>query len=295
MRILIILSTVLLLISGAAYSGEWPERVLITNDDGIDDPALIELAIAFSEISETVVVAPKDNRSSSSNYISVFSYHILDVEQLLLSDSIRGYSVDGYPGDCVLLALRGIMLNNPPDLVLSGINSGPNLGFDWIASGTIGAARIAAYWGVPAIAVSGYDESIPGSLEAITDWVVKLSKTDAVRQMKRGQYLTVSFPRIPPEEIRGVRVAERAGILLDFTFSTEDTAFNESNSEVWWMEQPQPLEPSNLSSDAALYDSCFIVVVPMSVNEIDYELLEWFSEEPDSLPDWGNDYSSPDR
>ncbi|MCK4516723.1 MAG: hypothetical protein KAU31_15790, partial [Spirochaetaceae bacterium] len=162
--------------------------------------------------------------------------------------------------------------------------------FDWIASGTIGAARIAAYWGVPAIAVSGYDESIPGSLEAITDWVLRLSQTDAVRQLKRGQYLTVSFPRIPPEEIRGVRVAERAGILLDFTFSTEDTAFNDGVSEVWWMEQPQLLEPSSSSSDAALYDSCFIVVVPMSVNEIDYELLEYFHNEPGSLPYWGNDH-----
>ncbi len=290
MRIPIILSTICILISSAAdSSGEWPERVLITNDDGIDDPAIIELAVAFSKISETVVVAPKDNRSSSSDYISVLRSHSLDVEQLFLAEGIRGYSVDGYPGDCVLLALRGIMLNNPPDLVLSGINSGPNLGFDWIASGTIGAARIAAYWGVPAIAVSGYDESIPGSLEAITDWIVRLSQTDAVRQLMRGQYLTVSFPRIPPEEIRGVRVAERAGILFDFTFSTEDTAFNDGVSEVWWMEQPQPLEPSSSSSDAALCDSGFIVVVPMSVNEIDYELLECFREEPGSLPEWGND------
>ena len=291
MRVSIILSTILILISGAAGSNsEWPVRVLITNDDGIDDPALIELAVAFSEISETVVVAPKDNRSSSTDYISVLRSYTLDVEQLLLAEDIRGYSVNGYPGDCVFLALRGIMLNNPPDLVLSGINSGPNLWFDWIASGTIGAARIAAYWGVPAIAVSGYDESIPGSLEAITDWVLRLSQTDAVRQLKRGQYLTVSFPRIPPEEIRGVRVAERAGILLDFTFSTEDTAFNDGVSEVWWMEQPQLLEPSSSSSDAALYDSCFIVVVPMSVNEIDYELLEYFHNEPGSLPYWGNDH-----
>lgn len=108
--------------------------------------------------------------------------------------------------DCILLALKGLMKDNPPDLVISGINGGPNLGFDWLASGTIGAARIAAYWGVPSIAVSGMKEEIPGALDAAVNWVVKLSQSDLVRQLKPIQYLTVSIPYIPLVEIKGIIV-----------------------------------------------------------------------------------------
>lgn len=284
----ILIALILILIT-TNISAEWPESVLITNDDGLDDPSLLELVESFSEICEIVVVViPMEERSSTSDCITVYRLpHVLEVEQLILMGNIRVYRVDGNPGDCVLLALRGIMLDNPPDLVVSGINSGPNLGFDWLASGTIGAARIAAYWGIPAIAVSGYDKDIPGSIEAVADWITKFSQTDIVQQMTDGRYFTVSFPRIPPEEIKGVRVAERAGILLDFTFSAEDTSFNEQESEIWWMEQPGQIDQYGFAiNDAILCDSGYIVVVPMIANEMDYELLDTLKYFPDYLPEW---------
>jgi 5'-nucleotidase len=274
-RIMPALALAILLTAASGSASEWPESVLITNDDGLYEPSLLPLVESFAGICETVVVVvPMEERSSTSDCITVYRSYALEVEQLLLMDSIRVYRVDGNPGDCVLLALRGIMRDHPPDLVVSGINSGPNLGFDWLASGTIGAARIAAYWGVPAIAVSGYDVDVPGSIEAVAEWVTTFAQSETVQQLTNGRYLTVSFPKIDPENIKGVRVTDRAGILLDFGFTAEDTSFVPGESEIWWMEQPGLIEPSGTNNDAVLVDSGYIVVVPMIANEVDYDVFD---------------------
>jgi 5'-nucleotidase len=264
----------------------WPRTVLITNDDGIDDPGMAALARAFSEIAETYVVAPLEDRSGSAHYVSAYSKHVLQVQEHNLGSGIRAYGVDGYPGDCVLLALRGIMYDNPPDLVVSGINGGPNLGFDWLASGTIGAARLAAAWGVPAIAVSGLDQSVPDASASLAEWVTRLAGSDLVRGLGGGQYLTVSFPRTNPAEFKGVRVAERAGILLDFRFSRVQEDTTSGRTEVWALQRPRPVPPDAGASDAALYRQGYIVVVPMRADEHDRELLSRLLREPEILPGW---------
>jgi 5'-nucleotidase len=116
--------------------------VLITNDNGIEDVKIVELARAFSEIAETYVVAPLEDRSGSTHYLTVTQRGSFRVERRQIGKGIHAYAVDGFPADCVVLALTGIMKDSPPDLVISGINGGPNLGKDWLFSGTIGAARV---------------------------------------------------------------------------------------------------------------------------------------------------------
>jgi 5'-nucleotidase len=199
-----------------------PKRVLITNDNGIADPKIVALARAFAPHAETWVVAPAENRSGSTHYLSVSRSGQLVSTSRDLGPGIRAWAVDGYPADCVMLALYGIMQGAPPDLVISGINGGPNLAHDWLGSGTIGAARMAAYAGFPAIAISGLNDDIPSAVEAATKWVTELAKSPAVHQLKFGQYLTVSIPRIPPSNIKGVRFAQRADLLLRISFATVD-------------------------------------------------------------------------
>ncbi len=263
----------------------WPRRVLITNDDGIDDPKIKALAAAFARKAETVVVAPLGDRSGTTHMASAFQKHALQVERRKLGEGIRAFGVDGYPADCVLLALRGLMRETPPDLVVSGINDGPNLGFDWVASGTIGAARIAAYWGVPAIAVSGMKTEIPGSLEAVADWVVQFAGSGSVKGLRTGQYLTLSFPRIPPSDIKGIRVAERAGILLDFVFKRAAEAQEQHAAETWRLQLPARIEGAP-GTDAALYSAGYIVAVPMRADEMDPDLLRKLRAEPHRMPRW---------
>ncbi|MEW6194218.1 MAG: 5'/3'-nucleotidase SurE [Bacteroidota bacterium] len=264
----------------------WPKTVLITNDDGINDPKMIGLAKAFSKVAETYVVAPSGDKSGTTHYTSVFSIYQLTVEKKNIGEGIKAYAVDGYPGDCVLLALQGIMKDTKPDLVISGINGGPNLGYDWLASGTIGAARLASYWGVPSIAVSGIKDGLPETEEALINWVIEFSKSDLVRQLKTGQYFTLSFPRLSLSEIKGIKVAARAGILADFSFSKIQSDSAESNKEVWQLNRPKPITDVDAESDAALYYSGYIIVVPMLADEIDYPLLSKLKNNSGLLPEW---------
>lgn len=262
-------------------NNDWPRTVLITNDDGIDDNNIQRLASAFSKVAETYVVAPLEDRSGSTHYSTVFRERAVKVEPRKLGEGIHAFGVDGFPADCVLFALRGIMRDNPPDLVISGINDGPNLAYDWIFSGTIGAARMATFWGVPAIAISGLDDTIPGAVDAATEWVVRLAQSQIVRDLKPPEYLTVSIPRIPPSKIKGVRVVERAGLLFDCVFNKT----TDSTDDIWKLEfRHRGSAPEN--SDVVLYHSGYVVLVPMQANENDYELLSHLKEQSKTLPDW---------
>ncbi len=269
--------------AAASPEASWPRSVLLTNDDGIDDPGLNALAHAFSRVAETVVVAPTGDRSGSTHIVSVFTKYILQVQERSLGEGIRAYAVDGYPGDCVLLALRGLLVENPPDLVVSGINGGPNLGDDWLASGTIGAARLAAAWGVPAIAVSGLAAGTPEAAAAVADCVVRLARSDLARGLGAGRYLTVSFPRTDPSEFKGVRIAERAGGLLDFRLRLVEENISGPGSALWALQRPQPIPPADSTSDAALYREGYVIIVPMRADEHDRELLSRLRSHPVDL------------
>ena len=122
-------------------------HILITNDDGYLAPGLRALVGELGEVAEISVVAPDRNKSGASNSLTLT--RPLRVEKT--SDGI--YYVDGTPTDCVHLAINGL-LETAPDMVVSGINAGPNLGDDVLYSGTVAAAMEGRYLGLPAIAVS---------------------------------------------------------------------------------------------------------------------------------------------
>jgi 5'-nucleotidase len=265
----------------AGTAGDFPARVLITNDNGIDDPKIIALAQAFAARTETWVVAPDRDRSGSGAYVSVTSTGELDLERVDLGQGIRAYAVDGYPGDCVLVALTGLMLDSPPDLVISGINGGANLGIAWIFSGTIGAARVAAIAGFPAMAVSGLDLDRSGALESAVDWVVRLASSPSVRNLNAGEYLTVSLPRSEPNEILGVKVTDRAPMLQ------RPVLHFDQESGRWQLRGMKAIGRSvPIDSDREANTAGFIAVVPMRVDEVHLErLTEWRRTGVD-LPSW---------
>ena len=124
-------------------------RVLLTNDDGIDAPGLAVLEAVAAELADEVwVVAPEHDQSGTSHSISLHSP--LRVTQ----QGERRFGVVGTPGDCVVMAVRHLMVDAPPTVVLSGINRGANLGVETMFSGTVGAAMTGLLLGLPAIALS---------------------------------------------------------------------------------------------------------------------------------------------
>jgi 5'-nucleotidase len=134
-------------------------RILLTNDDGIDASGIVALHDALHGLGEIVPIAPKDVQSATSHGIT---YHEpLIVEEVAVNERMTGHAVDGRPADCVKLALRAIWCERygeraRPDLTISGMNVGANVGINIIYSGTVAAAVESAFLGVPAIAVSLY-------------------------------------------------------------------------------------------------------------------------------------------
>lgn len=164
-------------------------RILLTNDDGIGSPGLRVLAEALQPEHEVWVVAPDTNRSGSSHSIT------LGTPSRFHRAAEREYACWGTPADCVLIALLGLV-PAPVDLVLSGLNLGPNLGTDIVYSGTAAAARQGAFMGRPAVACSLATYSPPYHLEFPAAFLA--SNLEVFRSLwAEDHFLNINFPNSP--------------------------------------------------------------------------------------------------
>ena len=270
-------------------SQDWPARVLITNDDGIASPGLVELAKAFAEVAEVYVVAPSQNRSSSTHYCPLLANRRIQVSPMDMGEGITAYSVDGFPADCVRLALNGLLGDVRSDLMLSGINTAPDLGDSWVDSGTVGSVRVAAMAGLPAIALSGgYDARNPAlsadRLAEINSWIVRLAQSEIVRGLSDRQFLAVNFPA-PTTEIQGVRVVRSSN--LHFTAPYSRSADRPTDDAVQlWVAGAGAFDIIDASgTDAEAFRAGFIGVIPMRADEGDPSLSEALGAEG-GLPAW---------
>ncbi len=172
-------------------------KILVSNDDGYDAPGITALAAALSSLADVTVVAPSRNRSATSNSITVD-------RPLRIAQADNGfYFVDGTPADCVHLAVTGF-LDFRPDLVVSGVNDGANLGDDTIYSGTVAAAMEGYLLGIPSIAVS-----LAARPATRFDTAAQVARDIVARYQKRlpstPWLLNVNVPDLPYTEIKGIR------------------------------------------------------------------------------------------
>lgn len=173
-------------------------RILLSNDDGYFSPGLICLAETLSRIAEIIVVAPERDRSGSSNSLT------LD-RPLSLHKSHNGFFyVNGTPTDCVHLAVTG-MLDELPDMVISGINNGANMGDDTIYSGTVAAATEGFLLGIPSFAVSLVDVS-DGNYLTASQVTVDLVNRFIQNKIKAPILLNINVPDVKYEQLQGTDV-----------------------------------------------------------------------------------------
>lgn len=177
-------------------------RILLTNDDGVASPGLLALRRALSPQHETVVIAPDRNWSISGHNRTMD--RPLRVAEVSLEDGSPAYSSDGTPSDCVALAALGF-LDYVPELVISGINSGNNLGDDITYSGTVAAAMEGVISGIPSIAVS-MDTQPQWYVEVAAEFIVRLVEQIVERGLATDTLLNVNVPSRPHERIQGVRI-----------------------------------------------------------------------------------------
>jgi len=178
----------------------------LTNDDGILAPGLAAMRRELASIGEVTVVAPESSQSAAGHSITVSDAVI--ASWVHVNEEFFGYSGGGRPADCVKLALREL-LDQPPDLVVSGINAGANIGINVLYSGTVAAAAEAAFYGVPAIAVSlDYRAELDFVLAArvARQVICGLIRTGP----QPGWLMNVNIPALDGGAPRGVRVVRQS-------------------------------------------------------------------------------------
>lgn len=185
-------------------------RILVTNDDGIHAPGFAVLEAIAARLSDDIwAVAPAEEQSGAGHSLT------LTRPIRMRRHGDRRYSVSGTPTDAVMMALAHIMKDNPPDLILSGVNRGANLAEDVTYSGTVSAAMEGALAGVRSIALSqvyareGMGDTVP--FAAADAWAEKVLRPLIDTPMPPATLVNVNFPALPPEEVKGIRVC-RQGI-----------------------------------------------------------------------------------
>ncbi len=259
-------------------------NILITNDNGIKDlPLLVTLAKAVRKVADNViVVVANQERSGTSNQITVSKRGFITSDCVMADpeNHIWVYAADGYPADCVILGALGILEERgaQADLVISGINGGANEGPDWFGSGTVGAARTAAFMGIPAIAVSGIHKRDPVAQKSVSQWVAGFIKTEMVRNIEPLEYFTVSVPR-NLEKIKGAKIVERDVSIINLIQASlvrENKSPTRAGQKDYWTLSLKPAKPGRevRKGDSYYYMKDYITVIPMSIDENNYSLQE---------------------
>ena len=238
-------------------------RILITNDDGITAPGLAVAEAIAAEIAgpsgEVWVVAPEMERSGVSHCVSYTR------PMRLVDLGPRRFAVEGNPADCVILGLHHILEGSPPDLVLSGVNSGHNVAEDAVYSGTVGGAMEAALQGVRAIALSQFYTRADHAPEERFD-PARAHGVEAVRRVlacpwERDIFYNVNFPAYRPEKVLGMRLADQ-GRRSEGVFDCVET-LSPSGRRFFWLSHRTRNATASPGSDAALGAEGWITVTPM--------------------------------
>ncbi|MGE5257780.1 MAG: 5'/3'-nucleotidase SurE [Hyphomicrobiales bacterium] len=247
--------------------------ILLTNDDGIYAEGLWALHEALCREHAVTVVAPDRERTAVSHGITL--HQPLRASRLAVNGHSQGYAVNGTPADCVKLGMLEI-LSRKPDIVVSGLNPGANVGVNINYSGTVAAAKEAALGGLPAIAAS-IEAGAPYAYETAAGFIARLVGTLALRGLPQGTFLNVNFPSVPWQEIAGVRIS-RHGLSL-FKEYMEKRIDPRKQTYYWQGADMQTFEEDPNVDGAALRHR-FISVTPIKCDMTDYDALN-------ELRQWG--------
>ncbi len=247
-------------------------RILLTNDDGIFAPGLAILHGALQPLGhELHVVAPESEQSAASHSITIADP--LRVRPYRSENGFSGSAVRGTPADCVKLALS-VLLDNPPDLVISGFNLGPNTGISVIYSGTVAAAAEGTLNRIPGLAISINAFESP-CWEGATAVVRQL--VDFVRRngLPRGVLLNVNVPSLPPEKIRGMAVTTTAPSRFIEIFHERKRP---RGGAYYWLDGELQITGNEIGTDVEALARDFVTLAPLQFDATAHASMEFFNE-----------------
>lgn len=251
-------------------------KILICNDDGYQAPGIVALYEALKTVADVEVVAPEINNSAKSNALTLHS-------PLYVHTAANGFRfVNGTPADCVHIALTGL-LGYRPDLVVSGINNGANMGDDTIYSGTVGAAMEGYLFGIPALAFSQTEKGwahIEVAARRARELVMQLAASmellhEGQRPAQAPWLLNVNIPNLPDEQIKGVKVARlgrrhAAERVITQTSPRGDT--------MYWIGSAGPAKDEGEGTDFHAAQQGYMAITPLQVDLTDHERLPFWSQ-----------------
>ena len=241
-------------------------KILITNDDGIHARGLLALKNALSEIASVTVVAPDAEKSAVGHAITLSDpLRVVSVEK---NNEFYGYAVNGTPADCVKLGLK-CLVENTVDLVVSGINLGPNTATNIMYSGTVSAAAEAVIMGLPAMAVS---------LASFTDheyeYACQITKELALKihqfGLPEGTLINVNVPAIKPELIEGVVITRQGKGRFEEYF---DKRTDPINRTYYWLAGKRMILDTDPDVDDVVISQNKVSVTPIRYELTDHNML----------------------
>jgi 5'-nucleotidase len=242
---------------------------MLTNDDGVHAPGLKMLFQQSLDLGKTVIVAPEHDNSAASHSLTMS--RPLRVREI--AENI--YTINGTPTDCVTIGI-GKILPQKPDLVISGINPGPNLGDDVSYSGTVSAAIESTMLGIPSIAVSLAAESEPLHYGTAAAFVARLAKIILEKGLPKDTLLNVNVPNTASEGIEGVAFTRRGRRLYDDAIKE---TFDPWGRKHYWIGGGTPSFDAGEDTDSAAISVNKISITPMHLDPTNYEALKFLQKD----------------
>lgn len=239
--------------------------ILVTNDDGVQSPGLLALKQALSALGDVLVLAPERNWSASGH--SKTMHKPMRVHEVTLADGSTGHSSSGGPTDCVALAAEGV-LDKRPDLVVSGINNGYNIGNDITYSGTVACALEATLYGIPAIAVSTASArnspiDIATLHPIVGDYARRFAEQVLTRGLPADTLLNVNVPARAAAEIQGIEITRQGKRRYDDKLIKREDPYGQP---YYWLGGPVVIDFPDDGTDVGAIANGFVSVTPIGLD-----------------------------
>jgi 5'-nucleotidase len=245
--------------------------ILLTNDDGVQAEGILALKQAVDPLGEVIVVAPDRPRSASGHSITL--HKPLRIHRAQLADGSPAYATTGTPSDCVTLALLDVLKDRRPDVVISGINAGPNLGWDLTYSGTVSAAMEGAIAGLPSFAISVVargDHYQPEGLDYGPAARMAAFMTRLLQEHPLPHHTLLNI-NVPPGPLRGVTVT-RQGVR---TYPGRiEKRLDPSGRAYYWLGGDIPEDRLEEGTDVKAVADGYVSVTPIQLDLTDYPVLQ---------------------
>lgn len=246
-------------------------RILLVNDDGIYAKGIKTLAKFLRELGDVVVVAPDRQKSAAGHSLTIND--VLLIKEVKLDDDFEGISVvDGTPTDCVLVGLKDIMKNNPPDFVVSGINHGANLGGDILYSGTVSGALEGLANGFKSVAISLDIKGDDGYFETAAKIAVKILLTSELFSgiVEERSILNVNVPNVKYEDLKGFKITRQGKVQYE---NYLEKYTNPHGKIFYWIGGDRPAFELEDDTDSFAIAHNYVSITPINIDLTNYSYI----------------------